>query len=137
MGEDAVDPRELGPNAYGLGLVVSAMVVFLLPLAAGISGGYLATHWWNGPTSAYLGPWHTRDVVQMGGLLAGLLIGIGAASVVVHLRQRWQTTGGPNTACPNPTTGRSHDPHAELTHGDHESMNERSPEYIQPSDGGQ
>jgi len=59
----------------GAKLVVTAMVVFLWPLLAGILGAY-----WVGQFAA---PDGGRGWWQFGGLVAGLLVGVAVAKVLV------------------------------------------------------
>ncbi len=71
---------DLGPDSYGGGLAVSTIVVFLIPLCAGIAGAALAGRAWDVsagmPVSGYQGL----------GLLAGSAVGIVAARGLIAWR---------------------------------------------------
>jgi len=73
---------DLGPDSQGAPFVVSTILVFLMPLAAGIAGAALAGH---------VGGMSTGGGIsghQGLGLLAGLVAGVAAAKGFVALRLR-------------------------------------------------
>jgi MFS family permease len=56
----------------GARLVLPALVVFIMPLLTGITGAYLAAHWWAQDNFASVGGWQTAGL--FGGLIAGILL---------------------------------------------------------------
>ncbi len=90
---DGADPtqRRLDPEARrfstGGALAAAAAIVFLLPLATGIGGAFLA-----GRYLALVGP---VGLWQAAGLLAGLAVGVGAAKLLLFLmRSKPPISGG-------------------------------------------
>jgi len=80
--EEGPQNIDLGPDSQGAPFVVSTILVFLMPLAAGIAGAALAGH---------AGGVSTGESVsghQALGLLAGLAVGVAAAKGFVALRLR-------------------------------------------------
>jgi len=64
------DLPDAGPAGQGLGLVMSAMVVFLLPLATGMVGAFIVGKWLADSPIGSLGWW------QAGGMTGGLAVGV-------------------------------------------------------------
>ena len=81
---DVSDPCDANPDGQGLGLLISASAVFLLPLATGIGGAFVAGEWLAGPSVGSLGRW------QAGGLVGGLVLGMILAKLLLALRRRGQ-----------------------------------------------
>jgi len=82
--QDGASPPDLGPDSRGAGLVVSTSLVFLLPLATGITGAALAPRWLSAAASQEVSGY------QGLGLIAGLAVGVVLAKIVLVLRQRRQ-----------------------------------------------
>jgi hypothetical protein len=60
-----------------LPLPLTAMAVFLLPLASALGGSYLGSELWAGDSFASVSLW------QAGGMLAGLAVGAGLARLLL------------------------------------------------------
>ncbi|HSW44549.1 MAG TPA: hypothetical protein VLM89_03155 [Phycisphaerae bacterium] len=63
------------------GIASASMVVFVLPLAAGIMGAYAAGRWFAAETAGSLACW------QAVGLIAGAAVGILSARLLIPLRR--------------------------------------------------
>lgn len=91
---DGANPtqRSLDPQArrFGAGgaLVGAAMVVFLLPLVMAIGGAFLAGEYLAPPSSGAVGWW------QAAGMLAGLVVGVAIAKLLLFLVRSRQTISG-------------------------------------------
>jgi len=92
-------PHDVGPDGQGHGLLISAMAVFLLPLATGIGGGFVAGKWLAEPSVGSLGRW------QAVGMVGGLALGVILARLLLALVQR-PVNQVLNSSCPGkPLTG--------------------------------
>ncbi len=76
---EALERHEL---THGGALVGTAVLVFLLPLAAAIGGAFAITRWWSAPTEFLAG------LGQAAGAVAGFFVGVGLARLVMWIRQR-------------------------------------------------
>ncbi len=79
---DGQGPGDVGSDGQGPELVVSAMAVFLLPLATGIGGGFVAGKWLAEPSVGSLDRW------QVVGMVGGLALGVILAKLLLALRRR-------------------------------------------------
>ncbi len=79
---DGHGPRDVGSDGQGHGLLISAMAVFLLPLATGIGGGFVAGKWLAEPSVGSLGRW------QVVGMVGGLALGVILAKLLLALVRR-------------------------------------------------
>jgi hypothetical protein len=78
--ENAVKPTRSGVAC--LPLQLTAVTVFLLPLACAIGGGFLCSRLWADGTPASVGYWQTA------GVLAGLAAGVGLAKLLLRWMYR-------------------------------------------------
>lgn len=86
--EDEGDSCDSHPDSQGLGLLMSASTVFLLPLATGIGGAFVVGQWRTESSIGSLGEW------QGIGLLGGLISGVILAKLLLALRHRGQSMSG-------------------------------------------
>jgi hypothetical protein len=84
--ENAAKPARTG--VASLPIPLTAVTVFLLPLACAIGGAFLCGRLWADGTPASVGYWQTA------GVLAGLAAGVGLAKLLLHLMYRiWIHSG--------------------------------------------
>lgn len=83
----ALEKRELG---HGLGLVLTVILVFILPLGTAIIGAMLADQWIPQAGPALAG------TVQIGGSVIGFFVGVGLARLVFWTRRRFAPMDGGN-----------------------------------------
>lgn len=81
--KDVNDPHVTNPDGKGLGLLKSASAVFLLPLAMGMGGAFVAGEWLADSSVGSLGRW------QAGGMAGGLVLGV----ILAKLLQAWRRHG--------------------------------------------
>jgi hypothetical protein len=82
LAAQAVQAGRTSPEAR-LPLALTATIVFLLPLALGIAGAYLAGRFTTDATV-------TRDLYQGGGLVVGFAVGVVIARLLLWLACRRQ-----------------------------------------------
>ena len=81
---EASEQEEHEPTGFEAGgaLVVSCLAVFIFPILTAVTGAWLAGARWGGSTSVSQGLW------QVGGALVGVVVGVGAAKLLIRVMAR-------------------------------------------------